>query len=41
MAKKKEITVSRAKIYSKEYTGYVDEIPEEIKAIIEARIKKK
>ena len=37
MAKKKVTTEKRAKIYSKEYTGYVDEMPAEIKAKIEAK----
>ena len=42
MAKKKQIEpVKRIKIYSPEYVGFVDEMPEEIKTVIEARLKKK
>ena len=36
MAKKKEI-VKRAVIHCKEYTGYIDEMPEEIKSALIAR----
>ena len=31
MAKKKEIAENRVKVYSREYTGYLDEMPKEIK----------
>lgn len=38
MAKKKVTSVKRAKIYSKEYTGYVDEMPKEIKSKITKKL---
>ena len=38
MAKKKEIEkVRRTLIFSPEFTGYLDEMPEDLKAIREAR----
>ena len=40
MGKKKE-KVKRVLHISKEYKGYLDEMPEDLKAIREARLKKK
>jgi len=37
MAKKKAIAESRIKVYSREYKGYLDEMPEELKVKIEAK----